>query len=99
MKSADHNFFDRIDKQCEIQPVPFEDISKQAEGEPSENIRVRVIKARKIQEERYRNHPLIHCNAQMTDRMLHEFCTPTDTRKRIEEQTELSIVSKLKVSF
>lgn len=67
---------DRIDIQCEITPVPFEDISKHSEGEKSETIRERVIKARKIQEERYKNHPLIHCNAQMTDRMIHEFAEP-----------------------
>lgn len=67
---------DRIDIQCEITPVPFEDISKHCEGEKSETIRERVIKARKIQEERYKNHPLIHCNAQMTDRMIHEFAEP-----------------------
>lgn len=67
---------DRIDIQCEITPVPFEDISKHSEGEKSETIRERVIKARKIQEERYGNHPLIHCNAQMTDRMIHEFAEP-----------------------
>ena len=69
-----YKIFDRIDIQCEIQPVPFEDISKQQEGEKSAAIRERVIKARKIQEERYRDFPHIHCNAQMTDRMLHEFC-------------------------
>jgi len=67
---------DRIDIQCEISPVPFEDISKQAEGEKSETIRERVIKARKIQEERYKQHPLIHCNAQMTEPMLHEYAEP-----------------------
>ncbi len=54
--------------------MPFEDISKQQEGEKSAAIRERVIKARKIQEERYKDFPHIHCNAQMTDRMLHEFC-------------------------
>lgn len=67
---------DRIDIQCEISPVPFEDISKHGEGEKSEVIRDRVIKARKIQEERYAKYPLIHCNAQMTDRMLHEYAEP-----------------------
>lgn len=56
---------------------PFEDISKQADGEKSEVIRERVIRARKIQEERYRDYPGVHCNAQMTDRMLHEFAEPS----------------------
>lgn len=65
---------DRIDIQCEIQPVPFRDISKQQPGEPSANIRERVIKARQIQTERFKDSKLIHCNAQMTDRMIHEYC-------------------------
>ena len=38
----------RIDIQCELQPVPFAELSKMAPGEPSAAIRERVIKARKI---------------------------------------------------
>lgn len=68
---------DRVDIQCEIQPVPFEDISRQTEGEPSEKIRERVIKARKIQEERYKSFKGIHCNAQMTERMIQQFAVPS----------------------
>ena len=56
---------DRIDIHCEIQP-----------GEPSAAIRERVIKARKIQEERFRPYKGIHCNAMMTEKMLHEFAEP-----------------------
>lgn len=69
---------DRIDIQCEIQPVPFGDLSRPADGEPSSVIRERVIKARKIQEERYKDYPGIHCNAQMTERMLHQFAEPDE---------------------
>lgn len=39
---------DRIDIQCEISPVPFQDISKAAPGEPSAKIRERVIKQEKF---------------------------------------------------
>lgn len=67
---------DRIDIQIEITPVPFEDISKSAPGEPSEVIRERVIRARRIQEERYREVKGIHCNAQMTERMIHQYAEP-----------------------
>ena len=67
---------DRIDIHCEIQAVPFAELSKMQPGEPSEKIRERVIRARQIQEERFRNHKGIHCNAQMTERMLHEFAEP-----------------------
>lgn len=67
---------DRIDIQCEITPVPFKDISKAAPGEPSANIRERVIAARAIQIERYKDYKGIYCNAQMTERMIHRFAEP-----------------------
>lgn len=67
---------DRIDIQCEITPVPFKDISKAAPGEPSANIRERVIAARAIQIERYKDSKGIFCNAQMTERMIHRFAEP-----------------------
>lgn len=67
---------DRIDIQVEITPVPFDDISRAAPGEPSAAIRERVVRARRIQEERYASHPGIHCNAQMTERMIHQYAEP-----------------------
>ena len=44
----------------------------------SSSIRQRVIAARKMQEERYRSIPHIHCNAQMTERMIHEYAAPDE---------------------
>ena len=78
---------DRIDIHCEIQPVPFTQLSQMQPGEPSANIRERVIKARQIQEARFSSLPLgegggrgrIHCNAQMTEKMLHDFAEPDAT--------------------
>jgi magnesium chelatase family protein len=75
---------DRIDIHCEIQAVPFAQLSQMKPGEPSEKIRERVIKARNIQTERFSSISLkegggkgrIHCNAQMSERMLHEFAEP-----------------------
>lgn len=67
---------DRIDIQCEIQAVPFAELSKMEPGEPSAAIRERVIRARQIQEARFKDHKGIHCNAQMTERMIHEFAEP-----------------------
>ena len=67
---------DRIDIHCEIQAVPFAQLSQMQPGEPSEKIRERVISARKIQEERFKSFKGIHCNAMMTERMLHEFAEP-----------------------
>ena len=45
---------DRIDIHCEIQAVPFSELSQMQPGEPSATIRERVIAARKIQEERFK---------------------------------------------
>ena len=67
---------DRIDLHCEISNVPFSELSKMKAGEPSEKIRERVIKARQIQETRFKDFKGIHCNAQMTERMLHQFAEP-----------------------
>ena len=67
---------DRIDIHCEIQAVPFAQLSQMQPGEPSAVIRERVIAARKIQEERFKPYKGIYCNAMMTERMLHEFAEP-----------------------
>lgn len=67
---------DRIDIQIEITPVPFNDISRSTQGESSASIRERVIKARQIQERRFSTYKGNHCNAQMTERMIHEFAEP-----------------------
>ena len=67
---------DRIDIHCEISQVPFSELSKMKAGEPSEKIRERVIKARQIQEIRFKDFKGVHCNAQMNERMLHQFAEP-----------------------
>lgn len=67
---------DRIDIQCEITPVPFRDISQAAPGESSATIRERVIRAREIQEERFKNVKGMYCNAQMSERMIHLYAEP-----------------------
>ena len=67
---------DRIDIQVEIVPVPFEKISDKSQAESSSVIRERVIKARKIQEQRFANHTGIHSNAQLESRLLHLYAEP-----------------------
>ncbi len=44
---------DRIDLHIEVQPVPFDKLSEDRRGEPSQLIRKRVTKARLIQTERF----------------------------------------------
>ena len=67
---------DRIDIHCEVAVVPFKQLSQMQPGEPSAVIRERVIKARHIQEKRYKDFKGIHCNAQMTERMIHQYAEP-----------------------
>ena len=66
---------DRIDIQVEVESVPFEDIAKAPKGESSATIRERVLRARQIQNERYKG---IHCNAQMTTALLQQYVQPDD---------------------
>jgi len=69
---------DRIDIHCEVPVVPFKQLSQMQSGEASEKIRERVIKARRIQEERYKDAKGVYCNAQMTERMIHQYAEPDE---------------------
>lgn len=69
---------DRIDIQIEIVPVPFEKISNDGISEDSETIRKRVIRARTIQAERFKSEDNIHCNAQMTSKMMRKYAAPDE---------------------
>ncbi len=68
---------DRIDLQIEIQPVAFDELASREAAESSEAIRQRVA-ARRIQQERYKDEPGIHCNAQMNSRLLHKYAWPDE---------------------
>jgi len=65
---------DRIDLHVEVTPVPFNELSSAKNSDNSTVIRERVIKARELQEERYKNNPGIYCNAQISSKMLKEIC-------------------------
>ena len=67
---------DRIDLHVNVQPVEFEQISSKEKGESSAAIRQRVVAARAIQNERFSAYKGVHCNAQMTPSLIHEFAEP-----------------------
>ena len=67
---------DRIDIHIEVVPVPFGELSDMQAGEKSEIVRKRVIEARNIQEQRYKEEENVHCNAQMPTRLLMTHCDP-----------------------
>ncbi len=74
---------DRIDLQIEVIPVPFEKMSDARPGEPSAAIRERVVRARRIQEQRYADVPGVYCNAQMTSKLLALHARPDDHGLRL----------------
>ena len=73
---------DRIDLQIEVTPVPVKDLAAAPEGEPSANIRARVMAARQRQTERFKNLPHIHCNAQMGAREIQQFVQLDESGQR-----------------
>ncbi|MFZ1558759.1 MAG: YifB family Mg chelatase-like AAA ATPase [Saprospiraceae bacterium] len=69
---------DRIDLHVEVTPVSYDELSSfERPRESSEDIRERVVKAREIQMERFKDHPEIYCNAQMPSQMVREICQIT----------------------
>lgn len=65
---------DRIDLHVEVTPVAFSELSAIKPQENSSSIRERVMTAREMQGERYKDNPGIYCNAQMSSKMLKEIC-------------------------
>lgn len=80
---------DRIDLHVEIEPVAFDDMASTEPAESSAAIRQRVIAARRIQEECFRNEKGIYCNAQMNSRLLRRYAWPdAEGLARLKEQME-----------
>ena len=65
---------DRIDLHVEVVPVPFRELTDNRVGEQSDSVRERVISARQIQEQRFKDSKGVYCNAQMTSKMVRTIC-------------------------
>lgn len=76
---------DRIDMHIEVTPVKFEELSDSRKGEPSAEIRKRVVMARNIQSERFKENKDIHYNAQMGVRQIRKYCKLDDASSKILE--------------
>jgi magnesium chelatase family protein len=64
---------DRIDLHVEVPRLKKEELSGLADGETSEAVRARVLKARNIQQERFKD-SRVNCNARMLPKHVREFC-------------------------
>lgn len=65
---------DRIDLHIEVPAVDFDQLAQRSKGESSSNIRARVVKARKVQTERFKQVPSIHHNAQLNAQLIEKYC-------------------------
>jgi magnesium chelatase family protein len=76
---------DRIDIHVEVPPVTIRELSMDREEESSETIRARVLKARRVQTERFRGKK-IYANGQMTARMVKKYCVMNNKGKSLLEK-------------
>ncbi len=74
---------DRIDLHIEVVPVPIGKLNDAPTGESSAAIRKRVVAAREIQSRRFAHSKNVHCNAQMTAKMLNAYARPDDQGRQI----------------
>jgi magnesium chelatase family protein len=65
---------DRIDLHIEVGAVPAGQMAEENEAEGSATIRERVIQARELQTERFKDSENVHCNAQMSPSMIKTYC-------------------------
>lgn len=65
---------DRIDIHIEVPAVKYKDLSAESKGESSSQIRQRVIKARKVQLERFKGIKHVFNNGDMGSKEVRQFC-------------------------
>lgn len=80
---------DRIDIQKEVHPVDYFGLNEEPPSMSSAEIRIRVEKARKIQQIRYKSEEGINCNAQMSTSHIQKYCVLDDVSlKLLKEASE-----------
>lgn len=73
---------DRLDIHVEVMPVDYSDLSSKSTSETSNDIRKRVINARNIQLERYKE-TSITSNSKLTSNMMQTYCNITKSANKI----------------
>ena len=74
LSSVSGPLLDRIDLHIEVPPLEYHQLTEQPLGETSQDIRLRVNKARKIQKARYKKNK-IFCNAHLNTKQLKKHCS------------------------
>lgn len=73
---------DRIDLHVSVSAVEYKDLGSDERAESSDKIKERVNRARKIQQERYKDYK-IYSNSQLTPAMIEMFCPLGDAEKQM----------------
>ncbi|MBI2593667.1 YifB family Mg chelatase-like AAA ATPase [Candidatus Daviesbacteria bacterium] len=68
-------FLDRVDIHLDVPNLPAEKLTNEAIAEDSKTIRKRVVKARKIQKERFKSKGIL-TNSEMSNALIKQFCQP-----------------------
>lgn len=74
---------DRIDLHVQVTPVSFDEMTSNRKNETSKEIRERVIKAREIQTERFKDFEGVYSNAMMPSALVKEICTINNVGKTL----------------
>jgi magnesium chelatase family protein len=74
---------DRIDMHVEVPAVKIREMEKGENGASSAMMRERVSRARRIQDERYRNVDGVYNNMQMTPALMKKYCRLDSTSEEI----------------
>ncbi|TAG75583.1 MAG: ATP-binding protein [Oscillatoriales cyanobacterium] len=76
---------DRIDLQVAVNRLKPEEITRQATGEESEPVRVRVQRAREMATRRFQSEAGLRCNAQMLSSHINQWCQLDDASRNLLE--------------
>lgn len=74
---------DRIDLHVEVTPIEFNELTSSRKSESSKQIRQRVMQARAMQAERFKQNLHVHCNAQMSSKAVREVCMISETGNQL----------------
>jgi len=67
---------DRIDIHVEVPAINYRELTSLGRGEPSADIRRRVLAGRKVQQERFKAEKRLHNNADMGPKQIRKYCQP-----------------------
>ncbi|MFW5701549.1 MAG: magnesium chelatase, partial [Bacteroidota bacterium] len=84
---------DRIDIHVEVPAVKYQELSSDRTGEPSSKVRERVLRARAIQADRFKDEKGMYKNADMSSKALRKHC------KLDEQSRELLKMAVTRLGF